>query len=388
MQLEGLRVIDLTRILAGPFCTQLLGDLGADVIKIESPEGDAIRTQGAIKDGFSWYFAQFNRNKRSVVLDLRGTAGRAALARLIRDADVLVDNFRPGVLDDMGFNAARLVALNPRLIQASVTGYGEHGPHADRPAFDFIAQAMSGFMATNGGPLTGPLRAGLPLSDLIAGLYAALGVCAALQRRARTGQGERIGAALTDGLTSLFAFMSAEYFVSGKEPAPAGNDHPLVAPYGLFCAADGDVAIAPSNDGVYRKLLKVLGLNRLLDDPRFATNDLRMQHRAAICAEVDAVIATQPRAHWLEQLNAAGIPCGVVRGLGEAFADPQTLTQSMVIDVDHGPHGAIRMTGFPIKFSQSPAVIQRPAPALGADTQAVLRELGLTDAEIDAAQVR
>jgi CoA:oxalate CoA-transferase len=264
MHLQGVRVVDLTRILSGPFCTLLLADMGAEVIKVEPPGGDPLRAQGAIVEGLSWYFAAFNRNKRSVVLNLRSAAGKEALRRLIATADVVVDNFRPGVMADLGLAWPQLSVLRPGVIHTSVTGFGERGPYADRPAFDFIAQAMSGFMSCNGTLETGPMRSGAPISDLVAGLYAALGTVAALYRRTQTGQGERVGVAMMDGLLSLGAFLNTNFLATGQLPVPTGNDHTLVAPYGLFAAQDGEIAIAPSNDGVYAKFLQALGLEALL----------------------------------------------------------------------------------------------------------------------------
>ncbi len=262
MPLSGIRVVDLTRILAGPFCTQLLADLGADVVKIEAPgSGDPVRGQGAIKDGLSWYFAQFNRNKRSLTLDLYQDEGRAILAELMRTADVLVENYRPGVLAKMGFDEDRLRGLNPALVVTSINGYGSTGPYVDRPAFDFIAQAMSGFMSVTGPPAE-PMRAGPPISDLVAGLYAAFGTVSALLARERgtTAGGQRLEASLTNGLISMLAYASASFLATGREPLRTGNDHPVVYPYGLFHAADGEVAIAPSTPAIVRRLMQELGL--------------------------------------------------------------------------------------------------------------------------------
>ena len=389
--LAGVRVIDLTRILSGPFCTMLLGDMGADVVKIEPPGvGDHIRAQGAIHDGLSWYFAAFNRNKRSITLDLRSDAGRDVLARLLAGADMLVENFRPGVLAEMGFTQERLDAINARLIVVSVNGYGSDGPYRDRPAFDFITQAMSGFMATNGTPETGPLRAAPPLTDLIAGLYAALGAVAALRGRdveaqaGREAGGQRVEASMMMGMVSMLAYLSAAQLATGEAPVPTGNDHPVASPYGLFHASDGDVAVAPSTPPVLKRFLGEIGLAHLLGDARFDTNGKRVARRAEIKALVDAAMASDTQASWIARLNRAGVPCGRVQSLAEVMDDPQIAAQEMVLDVEHPGRGRVRMTGFPVKFSQTPCRIRRPAADLGADTEAVLAEIGLTADEIGA----
>lgn len=370
--LAGIRVVDLTRILAGPFCTQLLADMGAEVIKVEPPDGDPVRGQGAIVDGYSWYFAQFNRNKKSVVLDLYSDEGKAALARLIGTADVLVENYRPGVLAKMGFDEARLEALNPRLITASVNGYGSTGPYVDRPAFDFIAQAMSGFMAVNGDPDGPPRRAAPPVSDLIAGLYCAFGVTAALEARHRTGQGQKVESSLTGGLMSMMAYLSAEYFATGKNPKRTGNDHPIVAPYGLFEASDGEIAVSPSHDVMVARFLGVLGLSDLLNDPDYADNARRMANRPALNALVNEVTRTRPVAYWIEAINKAGCPAGRVMALDEVFTDPQVLAQEMVIESQRPGRVPIRMTGFPVKMSATPCTVHLPPPELGEHNDEVL----------------
>lgn len=380
--LAGVKVVDLTRILSGPFCSMLLGDLGADVIKIEAPEGDHVRGQGAIVAGMSWYFASFNRNKRSITLDLRSDEGKAILHRLVAGADVLVENFRPGVLDKLGLGEAARERLNPRLVVASVNGYGSAGPYADRPAFDFIAQAMSGFMAANGTPETGPLRCAPPITDLVAGLYAAFGVLAALRVRDRDGRGQAVEASMMMGMVSMLAYLSAAQLATGDAPPPTGNDHPVASPYGLFRASDGGVAVAPSTAPILRRFMKTIGLEHLLDEPRFSTNADRVRHRRELNALIDEAMRHESQDVWIARLNAAGVPCGRVQTLAEVVEDPQVKAQEMVLDVPHPGHGVVRMTGFPVKLSQTPCRINRPAPDLGADTDAVLAEAGFSADEI------
>jgi CoA:oxalate CoA-transferase len=383
LPLSGIRVVDLTRILAGPFCTMMLADMGAEVIKIETPgQGDPLRGQGVIRDGLSWYFAAFNRNKKSVTLNLRNDEGRAALARLIERSDVLVENYRPGVLATMGFDEVRLKALNPGLVVCSLSGFGDSGPYRDRPSFDFIAQAMSGFMSVTGEAGGGPLRAGPPIADLICGLYGAIGICASLVKKGRTGTGERVGASLNSGMISLLGFLAANHLATGEEPHRTGNDHAIVSPYGMFRTADGEMALAPSQEQSYQRLVDALAMPELRQDPRFATNDLRVRNRAAMNAAVEARLSAGTTEHWIEKLNAAGVPCGRVMGLAEVFADPQVIDQEMVLTQHHPGHGDVRMLGFPIKFAEAPCRLRRPAPEIGTDTEAVLGELGYAADEI------
>ncbi|KJZ23409.1 CaiB/BaiF CoA transferase family protein [Tritonibacter mobilis] len=373
--LHGIRVVDLTRVLSGPFCSMLLGDMGAEVIKIESPSGDPVRGQGHHKNGFSWYFAGFNRNKKSVVLDLYSDEGRADLARLIMTADVLVENFRPGVLAKMGFSQERLDELNPRLVVASVNGFGSKGPYTDRPAFDFIAQAMSGFMSVNGPEGEAPLRAAQPVTDLVAGLYTAFGVVSALHGRNRDGRGQAVETSMVNGVLSMMAYLASEHFVTGENPQRTGNDHPLVAPYGLYDTADGQIAIAPSNDQVLQRLLTEIGLAELLEDPRFDSNAKRFERRDELHGILDAALASDTQENWIIRLNRAGVPTGKIQTLKDVFEDPQIKAQEMSIDVPHGDRGDVRMLGFPVKLSRTPCEVRLPAPELGEHTEEVLSAL-------------
>ncbi len=383
MQLAGIRVVDLTRIISGPFCSMFLADMGAEVIKVEDPDaGDPIRKQGAMRNGYSLYFASFNRNKRSMSLDLRSAGGKAILRDLIRGADVVINNYRPGVMDKMGFGRDALRALKPDIVSCHITGFGLDGPYRDRPSFDFIAQAMSGFMSVNGVEGGPPMRAAPPISDLVAGAYAAMGVLAALVRRDRTGEGEEVSTAMTDGMMSMLAFLATNYFATGERPLRTGNDHALVSPYGLFEASDGQIAVAPANDTFYFKLIDALGLAHLKDHPDFQTNADRFGRRDAINAEINARTRRETVAHWIEKLNAAGVPCSRVLAIDEVFEDPQSRHQNMRVTIDHSQAGTIDVLGFPIKFTDDPCRMHRPPPTLGADTDAILAELGRDAAAI------
>jgi CoA:oxalate CoA-transferase len=389
LPLAGVRVVDLTRVLSGPFCSMLLGDLGADIVKVETPgEGDTVRHQGAGRDGLSWYFANYNRNKRSIALNLRSDEGRDILARLVAKSDVLIDNYRPGVLAAMGLTEARLRELNPHLVRGSITGFGTTGPYRDRPSFDFIAQAMSGFMSVNGAADQPPMRSGPPVSDLVAGLYAALGIVAGLLRDGRTGQGASASVSLAGGLISFLGFLATDYLATGHLPQRTGNDHPIAAPYGLFRTADGEIAIAPAGEAMYQRLLRALDAEALRERPEFATNTLRAAHRAAINAEIEARTTHATSAHWIGVLNQAGVPCSPVMNLEQVFADPQVIDQQAVVTVEHPAHGQVSMLGSALHIDGAALPVRRPAPELGEHTAEVLTELGFSGGDIDRLRER
>lgn len=378
MPLTGLKVLDLTRVVSGPFCTMLLADFGADVIKVEAPEGDPSRVTGILGAGENPYFVNLNRNKRTITIDLKQERGKEVVRRMARASDVLVENFRPGVMDRLGLGYSTLRTLNPRLIYAAITGFGKTGPYHDRPAFDFIAQAMSGFMSLNGDQSMPYLRVGIPISDTIAGVYLAFAILAALRERDRTGRGQEVQTAMVDALISMFTFAAGAYFSTGRLPPRNGNDHMVVAPYGLFNASDGPIAIAPSTEKNWQQLCSALKLEHLMTDPRFDSAEKRRAHRSEINARVQSVIIGCTQDEWIARLNQAGVPCGTVNNLAQAFSDPQVRHQEMVLESPQ-PNGPVKMPGFPIKLSNTPARLRRPSPQVGEHTREVLHELGYHD---------
>jgi len=382
--LAGVRVIDLSRVLAGPLCTQTLGDLGAEVIKVERPgEGDDTRNWGPPYAGpLSAYFLGVNRNKQSLTLDLSLEAGLEILGRLIRSGDVLVDNFKQGTLDRWGFDDAWFDANAPEVIRCSITGYGSTGPKADRPGYDFILQAETGLMAITGEPNGSPMKLGVAIVDICTGMQATIAILAALEARRNTGKGQRCEVNLHDTGLHLLANVASNHLVSGAEPGRYGNGHPNIVPYRTYLASDGDLAVAVGNDRQFALLAEELGHPEWGNDPRFATNPERVRNREIVDRMVGDLISTQTRAEWVEVFDRAGIPSGPINRVSEALASLQTAAREMVVELNHSIAGPIRTLGLPIHLSATPTSIRFEPPDLGADSEAVLLDLGYSAEEI------
>jgi crotonobetainyl-CoA:carnitine CoA-transferase CaiB-like acyl-CoA transferase len=356
----------------------LLADYGADVVKVESPHGREFRA-GA-RD--SYFFLSANRGKRSITVDLKCQEGRELLTRLVAGYDVLVENFRPGVMASLGLGAEVLLERHPRLIYCGISGFGADGPYADRPGFDQIAQGMSGFMSLTGTSESGPTRAGIAIADLLAGIFAAHGIVLALHARERTGRGQVVHTSLLEAMISVLSWGAGMYFESGRAPGPAGQHHPLASPYGRFRARDGYLNIAAGNDAMWEKLARALGRPDWLADDRFRDVIARVYQRDDLTTEIERALAGDDVQAWVERLNAAGVPCGPVLDLAQVFADPQVLARDMLLELPHPEVGSFRTTGLPVKLSATPGRIERRPPLLGEHTDEVLRAAGLSEEEI------
>jgi formyl-CoA transferase len=383
--LEGVRVLDLTQVMAGPFCCMLLGDMGADVIKVEPPEGEASRhVQFELAPGVSGPFLAVNRNKRGITLDLKQPAAVAVLERLVRSADVLVENYRPGVARRLGVDYQTLGALNPRLIYCSISGFGQTGPYAPRGGYDLIAQGMSGIMSATGSPDGPPAKVGVPVTDLGAGLFGVFGILCALRARRITGRGQLVDTSLFEAGLALSAWEATEYWYTGQIPKRLGTAHRLNAPYQAFRASDGYFTVGAANSRLWPRFCRVLGLDALVEDPRFLTVGDRVEHQRELERAIEAVTVARPRAHWLAECDAAGIPAGPIYSVAEALADPHALARGMVQEYDVPGVGRVKALGNPVKLSRSPAALRAGAPRLGEHTEAVLTELGYRGGDIDA----
>lgn len=378
LPLEGIRVLDLTRALAGPYCSMILGDMGADVLKVEMPKvGDETRAWGPpFINGESGYFLSVNRNKRGMTLNLKDERGKEILAKLIARSDVLLQNFSPGTLERLGFPYERIKGLNPRIIYCAISGFGQSGPSAQKAAYDQILQGLGGLMSITG-PVGGPpIKVGVPIADIVAGTFAAYAVMVALFHRERTGVGQMIDTSLLDGQVALLTFQAQRYFITGQAPTWGGNRHPLIAPYELFRTKDSYINIAVGNDSLWARFCQALGLEEYINDPRFKTNPDRLANREALIAIIEERFSRSTTEELVQLLETAGVPCGAVRNLAEVFADPQVAHLGLVQTMHHPTVGELRQTGIPYRFSETPGALRLPPPLLGQHTDEVLRDLG------------
>lgn len=384
LALDRLRVLDLTQVMAGPFCCQLLADLGAQVTKVEPVDGDVSRRSMGMtgKGADSASFLAVNRNKESIAVDLRSADGREVFDRLVRDADVLVENFRPGVTERLGIDYPRLREVNPRLIYASISGFGQTGPYSSRPGYDLIAQAMSGVMSVTGEPEGDPVKCGVPVADLSAGLFAVVGILSAYVARAETGTGQHVDVSLYESALALSVWETVELWTAGRVPGRHGSAHRLSAPYQALRTRDGHVTIGANNDRLWERACRAVGREDLLADERFATGGDRLANRGELAAELESALAARDTEDWVDILLDAGVPCGPIRDYAEAVTDPHTLARDMVVEMDHPVEGMIRGLGIPVKLSETPGEVRRAAPLLGQDTDEILARYGYDAADI------
>lgn len=383
--LERLRVLDLTQVMAGPFCCQLLADMGAQVTKVEPiGKGDASRHAMGFrgKGDENVSFLAVNRNKNSIALNLKDDRGREVFYRLVADADVVVENFRPGVTARLGVDYEALREVNPRIIYASISGFGQTGPYASRPGYDLIAQAMSGVMSVTGEPDGAPVKSGIPIADLGAGLYAAFGILAAYLAREQTGTGQHVDVSLFEAALALSVWETTELWTTGRVPKPFGSAHRLSAPYQALRTRDGYVTVGANNERLWERMCRAIGREDLLADERFATNLDRVEHRPDLEAELETVFQEKTTEEWVELLLDAGVPSGPIRDYAEVCEDPHTLAREMVVEMTHPVEGRIRGLGVPVKLSETPGRVRRAAPLLGEHTVEVLDRHGFSAAEI------
>ena len=382
--LEGVRVLDLTQIMAGPYCTMTLADMGADVVKVEKPNGgdDTRRMGPPFIEGESAAFLGINRNKRSIVVDLRSDEGREIVLDMVREYDILVQNFRPGSLERMGLGYERARELNPAIVYCSISGFGVTGPYSRRGGFDLVAQGMSGLMSVTGHPEGPPTKVGVPVCDLNAGMFAAIGILTAYINRLRTGKGQHVDASLLESGIAYTFWESAMYFATGESPAPKGSAHRLTAPYQAFETSDGYVNVGAANQANWERLCAVIGLEELASDPRFLEPRDRMNNLDDLTSTLERTFKRNSSEYWLGALEAAGVPAGPIYNLEQVYDDPQVRAREMVVQTEHPVAGLIGNVGIPIKLSNTPGQFRMPAPTLGQHTDQVLRQLGRSEEEI------
>jgi len=386
LALEKMKVLDLTQVMAGPFCCQILADMGADVTKVEPREtGESARRSMGFRMEHGEDTAAFvaiNRNKKSMTLNLKEEAGREIFYKLARDADVLVENFRPGVTKKLGVDYETLKEINPRIIYASVSGFGQTGPYAMRAGYDLIAQGMSGVMSVTGEPGGPPAKCGVPIGDLSAGMFCAIGVLSAYIAREETGRGQHIDTSLFEGALALSIWETAELWASGRIPHPFGSAHRLTAPYQALKTSDGYINVGANNQRLWSRLCNAIGREGLIGDPRFDTNDLRMENRAELAQELEKTLAEKTTDEWVDILLDAEFPAAPIHNYQQVFEDPHTIARGMMVEMDHPVEGRVKGLGIPVKLSETPGEIRRPAPLLGEHTEETLSGLGYSEKEI------
>ena len=381
--LTGIRVVEVGNFMAVPFCGMQLADLGAEVIKVENPQGgDLTRSTGPFIDGESSNFVRLNRNKRSLALDLKSSAGKRVFERLAATADVVIENLRPGTMDGLGLGYAALSAASPRLVYLAATGFGSDGPYAQLAGLDIIAQAMSGLMSITGEPDAPPVKVGVPIADLSCALYATIAVLAALRARDREGNGQFIDVSLLESAVSFGVWEAGRYFATGDVPKPSGSAHQAIAPYQAVRSADGYFTFGANTQAHWLRACAALGLDELAADERFADNELRLANRPALIAAIEAATTTRPSAEWTARLTQAGIPCGPILTFDRVFQDPHLAQRAFFVDAPHRTLGPVRQLGSPMRFSATPLRIERAGPLLGGDSAEVLREIGIADDEL------
>jgi crotonobetainyl-CoA:carnitine CoA-transferase CaiB-like acyl-CoA transferase len=375
--LQGIQVLDLTRILSGPYCTMMLGDMGADVIKVENPEGgDDTRGWGPpFLNGVSTYYISINRNKKSLTLNLKHEKGKEILADLIRRSDVVAENFRPGTLDKLGFAWEEIQRINPRAILTSVSGFGHTGPRASEPGFDIVIQGEGGLMSITGEPDGPPTKVGASVADIVAGMLAAQGTILALYHREKTGRGQKVDISMLDGQVALLTYHANSYFATGNIPPRRGNKHPSITPYETYACADGYLNLGVGNDSLWRRFCDSMELSEIRDDPRFAVNADRVKNREVLAGLLVPLFADLKVAPTLAALKEAGIPCGPINDLSQVFSEPQVIARDMVLDMDVPEAGPTKLTGVPIKLSETPGAVKTPPPSLGQHTEEILDSL-------------
>ncbi|MEK6206812.1 MAG: CoA transferase [Chloroflexota bacterium] len=382
--LAGIRVIEIGNYMAGPFCGMQLADLGADVVKVEHPKvGDLARLLEPLASGESGNFARLNRDKRSLAIDLKRDESRAVFRRLAMGADVIVENLRPGTMDDLGLSPRSLLEASPRLIYVAVTGWGQNGPYADRPALDIIVQGQSGLMSITGEEDGAPVKVGVSIADLTAALYATVATLAALRARDRDGRGQLVDISMFESAVSLAVWEAGVYFGGGEVPRAAGSAHKMLAPYQAVASSDGHFIVGATTPPNWTAFCRVLGLGALESDSRFADANARRRNRVDLIAEIERITRTKPSAHWLELLRKAGVPCGDIADYGDVFTDPHLLARKFFVDLEHPVLGTLRGLGSPMRLERTPVRHRRAGPRLGEHSAEVLREIGCSDADVD-----